>query len=277
MKFCFVDDSKQNRPTRDKVGPMIAIGGIIVDDCKILELEREIDALCRQVGFPDGEVFKWSPDRKKHWMYNNLVGVERCSFQCSILEVLNDTGCKAIFIAEDTNCKFADRTSGSHEYDIAKLLIERVDWCYQNCADTGLLICDRPPGNYKQEESYLLSCLQTLKMGTNYRKPERIIMTVLSSPYRLSRLLQTADLITACTLQYLCGEKRFTPPVMKYIKPLFLSEWDRIGGVGVKLHPDFKYANLYHWLFGDSQLIKGMTGYSLPLSYRPFSSSPDIY
>jgi hypothetical protein len=277
MKFCFVDDSRQGKPTRDKLGPIVSIGGLIVDSCRIFQMEKDINDLCTKVGFPEGEVFKWSPIKNKHWMYENLTRVERCAFQCTILELIKDNDCKALFIAEDTNNRCAEKTSKSHEYDIVKLLIERVDFCYGKCPDDGIIICDRPPGGQQQEEKFLLHCLETLKEGTSFHKPKRIIMTVMSSPYRLSRLLQVADLITGCTLAYLCGESRYSPPVMEYIKPLFLSEWDRVGGVGVKLHPDFKYANLYHWLFGDPHIIWGRTGHPLPLPYRPFSTSPDVY
>jgi hypothetical protein len=43
-----------------------------------------------------------------------------------------------------------------------------------------------------------------------------------------------------------------------------------VGGCGVKLHPDYKYRNLYGWLFGDTHFWKGNNGHPLPLEGRPY-------
>jgi hypothetical protein len=39
------------------------------------------------------------------------------------------------------------------------------------------------------------------------------------------------------------------------------------GESGVKIHPDGRYANLYHWLFVDEYLIRGSVGN--PSAHRP--------
>jgi hypothetical protein len=47
----------------------------------------------------------------------------------------------------------------------------------------------------------------------------------------------------------------------------------RIGGIGLKIHPDFKYANLYHWLVGNTHFHRGSTGFPMPLKgYRYFNN-----
>jgi hypothetical protein len=63
------------------------------------------------------------------------------------------------------------------------------------------------------------------------------------------RLLQTADLITSFTLAMVSGEDRHSAPIFGLIKFLLMSEMGRIGGVGLKIHPDYVYANLYRWLY----------------------------
>lgn len=67
------------------------------------------------------------------------------------------------------------------------------------------------------------------------------------------------------------GESNFSPPIFECMKPLFRSETGRVGGVGLKLHPDYKYANLYHWLLGDSHFVRGGSGTPLPMKNRPYS------
>jgi hypothetical protein len=49
----------------------------------------------------------------------------------------------------------------------------------------------------------------------------------------------------------------------------------RIGGVGVKIQPDFSYANFYHWLLGDTHFYKGFVGVPMPIIGRPYFESPD--
>ena len=122
-----------------------------------------------------------------------------------------------------------------------------------------------------------MECLEALRSGSQYRKPSRVVLPVLSAPSSTTRLLQAADLVTGCTLAYVCGEQNFSPPLMQFLTPMFLRINDRIGGVGVKLHPYMKYANLYHWLFGDTHYWRMNTGLPMPLENIAFSKSPDVY
>jgi hypothetical protein len=56
---------------------------------------------------------------------------------------------------------------------------------------------------------------------------------------------------------------------------LLRDDGNRIGGVGVKIQPDFSYANLYHWLLGDTHFYKGFVGVPMPIIGRPYFESPD--
>lgn len=276
MHIFFVDDSSQGRPTRPKMGRMVAIGGLVVSSDHVRPLEHQLDQLCSEHGFPPNEVFKWSPGRE-HWMRRNLMHEARRDFQIAVLNALAEHECKAIFVAEDAGCSPAERSSATPEIDVAKLLIERVDWFLGHAGSHGLIICDRPGGDHRTEESFLLHCLETLRTGTDCLTPERIVMSVLTSPFRLSRILQAADLITSCTLAYITGESNFAPPLFPHVSPLLIRENGRTGGVGVKLHPFLKYGNLYHWLFGDEYYVRGNCSHPLPLDAIAFSRSLDEY
>jgi hypothetical protein len=54
------------------------------------------------------------------------------------------------------------------------------------------------------------------------------------------------------------------------VKPLLRSDGHRIGGVGLKIHPDFKHVNLYHHLLGDTTCWKGNVGIDLPCRGRQY-------
>jgi hypothetical protein len=50
--------------------------------------------------------------------------------------------------------------------------------------------------------------------------------------------------------------------------------WRRRGtgiqGVGLKLHPDYVFANLYYWLLGERYICEGHAGYPLPIARFPY-------
>jgi hypothetical protein len=77
-----------------------------------------------------------------------------------------------------------------------------------------------------------------------------------------------------CTTAIVAGEETFSPPVFQAVRELLLQQGGRIGGVGLKIHPDFKYVNLYYWLVGDEYLRRGNIGDPLPMPGSPYYSSP---
>ncbi len=269
MEFVFVDDARQNRPSRPGMGPLIAIGGILVTHEAIPALENKIDDLCSKYGFPKGEVFKWSPGPEL-WMRDNLVGNRRQEFFTRLLELGENAQVKAIVVIEDANSATATGAS-SHDVDVTQLFLERVQNQFCSRSTTGIVVIARPSGSRKAEDKFLASCLETLQSGTKYVKPDRIILNPLSSSPNFVRFLQVADVVTSCTTAAVSGETRFAPPIFNAVRDLLVKEGSRCGGIGLKIHPDLKYANLYHWLAGDTTFWKGNMGLPLPLSNFPYS------
>jgi len=80
----FADDSTQNAPSRPGMNQLVGIGGINVNATAIGALNSEIEKICNDAGFPDGEEFKWSPGREL-WMHDNLIEGEREDFFLKVL------------------------------------------------------------------------------------------------------------------------------------------------------------------------------------------------
>ena len=278
MHFFFADDAKQGNPTRDRMGPLVAIGGIVVPGDHVRGLEREIDDARGQSGFPPGEEFKWSPDRNQ-WMYANLVGDPRRDFFMEVLRLAGASGAEALIVVEDSKHARATAGAPSPEADVTRMFLERADNYLRLASvnDDGVVIADRPGGGRREEDRFLLECLETLQVGTKYVKPQRIALPVLAARSDLVRLAQLADVVTACTLSRVAGGKQYAPPVFDAIRPLLLRDGPRIGGIGLKIHPDFVYANLYHWLLGDTHHVKLLMGIPFPLVGRPYAGNPDRY
>jgi hypothetical protein len=120
-----IDDSKQNKPTRDGMGPLVAVGGVHVAGDTVRDLELALDALCKEAGFPDGEEFKWSPD-KKSWEYENLKFGARDQFNLAALKIAKDAGATGIVVMQDITRRQADATAPSHEVDVTRMFLERA-------------------------------------------------------------------------------------------------------------------------------------------------------
>ncbi len=273
MYIFFADDSKRHKPSLPDMGALIGIGGAFVDASKLQSLNQKIDKVCINYGFPKGEPFKWSPGREL-WMYSNLKLEKRRDFFFEVLSEAETHDVGAIVVTEDTTRNTATNAL-THQMDAIKLFLERVDWKLSRTRNEGILVIDRPSGDRSDEDKFMYECLETMRQGTEYAKLDRIIVSACTSS-RLTRMLQLADLVTSCSLAAVSGEKQYAPPVFERIKKLLCRESGRMGGVGFKMHPDYCYANLYHWLLEDSHFFKHNMGIPLPIQSRPYLVNPFI-
>lgn len=265
MKIYFADDSRHNKNiTRKGMGAIIAIGGICIESNKLSSIEKEIESICQKVGFPPNEAFKWSTSSDM-WMRKNLLGDDRINFFTEILSCAKKYKVEGLVVIEDAECKTASGST-SVEHDAMTLFLERVEWHLGSTNSEGIVILSKPSGGGSDENKVLAECMKTLEEGTKYAELKRIALNVLTAPSKQIRLLQVADLITSCTTAHVAGHTKLSPFIFPKVKELLLRDYsDRIGGIGVKIHPDFKYANLYHWLLGDKYIMKHGTGHQLPL------------
>jgi hypothetical protein len=138
------------------------------------------------------------------------------------------------------------------------------------------VIADRPSGSRVNETRFLKGCLETLQSGTDYVKPQRIALNVPSTSSDMVRLLQVADVITSCTVARIAGENRFSPSIFSVVKKMLRCANGRIGGVGVKIHPDLKYLNLYHWVLDDTMFLKDGCSEPLPNQHHLYAQDPMV-
>ena len=275
MYFFFADDSKQNNPTRPRMGPLFATGGLFIAGDDLASLERSLENLCQRVGFPANEEFKWSP-RRSSWMHRGLVENTRRGFFAEVLRICTTHhGTAVVILSDSTSCTPSD--CANHEIFTTKMLIERVNNLAASRGSDAIIIVDRPGGGFPAERKFLSDCFETLRSGTPFVMPIKIAVNPITTDSHLIRTLQAADLIVSCTTSFISGQTTLAPETFEIIKPMLSRDLGRAGGVGVKIHPDFKYANLYHWLLGDDLLFKNMNGQALPIASRPYSTGPDHY
>jgi Protein of unknown function (DUF3800) len=252
------------------MGTLVAAAAVRIREDQLKALTQEIDGICKDAGFPEGEPFKWSPGREL-WMRDNLVEVPRQNFYLAVLQKAPMYSVEAAVIIEDTRYACATKLA-SHEDDVTALLLERVQHCLKSSVSNGIIIADRPGGREVAEhERFLAGRLEILAGGTRFVRYDRVLLLA-TMPSKLNRILQLADLIAGCTTSFVGGEDRYSPPIFEAIRPLLRTESDRVGGVGIKIHPDYKYCNLYHWLLADTHFYKGNVGVPLPIKNRPYAT-----
>jgi hypothetical protein len=274
MQLLFLDDAAQKKPSRQRVGPLVAVGGISIEAAAARDLESALNAFCNEVGFPLREPFKWSPNGG-HWMRENLIGADRVAFFERVLTLADEHGAKGQVTISDTTKGLASRNSGTHENDVLLMALERFNSLIRG--DLGMVIVARPSGGRSDEDKFLLECAEIVANGSDYAQFTNLATNVLTMPFQNSRLLQVADLVVSITTAMVAGHTTFAAPAFERVKAMLRSDLGRIGGVGVKIHPDYSYANLYHWVLGDEYIKIGSSGISLPMSGRPFSSDASRY
>jgi len=231
---------------------LVGIGGFSVETDRVGSLERSLDQLAVNAGFPAREEFKWSPSRKQ-WMFDNLVGDHRLNFFRSVLACVQAHGAVVTVVASDTDCAPAS-TAATHEVDVTTLFIERAHLQLHNLSCEGVLIVERPGGGRSQEDSFLLACASLLEEGTTYVRPDSFALPVLAGSCKFLRCLQAADVVASASLACISGEYTYSPPVFEIIKPiLHRGPQGLVGGCGLKLHPDGRFVNLYYWLLGETR------------------------
>ena len=273
MYILFADDSNRYKPSLPNMGALIAIGGILVEASRLKSLNQSIEAICTQHGFPQNEPFKWSPGRKL-WMRENLIDGRRRDFFLFLLTEIKNHSAEGIVVIEDINRNTATDAT-THQIDVVKLFFERIAWKLNRLRSEGVLIIARPSGGRGDEDRFLYNCLETIRQGTQYVNMERIVLSA-CSPSKFTKMLQLSDLITSCSLAAVSGEMQYSPPIFERIKDILCADSGRIGGVGFKMHPNYCYVNLYHWLLGDSHYHRWNIGYPLPMEGRPYMNNPYI-
>lgn len=271
MLSLFVDDSTHLNATRPGLGPVVALGGVLVSDEQLKPLGDALDALCVKYEFPVGEEFKWSPNRKKHWMWGNLQGVRRATFFREVLLTAKIFRASSLVVCVSRNPGYLPAISGNTpDEDALALLFERANSAALNASTTCRVIIDNPGGNQKNLASLKGQCANVLRSGTSFSKFQNLSSDVQFARSHSTRLLQLADVIVSCTTARISGEATYSPPVFQMIRPLFRKGFGgQTGGVGIKIHP-CKFVNLYHWLLGDTTAKIGSVWHILPTPNRPY-------
>ena len=125
------------------------------------------------------------------------------------------------------------------------------------------MICDKPGGGHKDEDSWIADTLQLTNFGTSYVKPGSVVLPILTAPSHHHPHLQLADLIAGSLTAAVAGVQ-YGVDLVPRLKPLLhTNNLGNIPGTGLKLFPD-DLINLYHWVLNCDSYSRGYSGFTLP-------------
>jgi len=206
-------------------------------------------------------------------MKKKLHGEKRQNFLRKALRIAQSHDVRATVVIEDVEYTTATGVSGDHEEDATFLFLERAHNSLGN-GDSGVVIIAKPSGGRKDANRFLKSCLNLLENGTDYVEFENFPLKVLIAPSQQVRTLQLADLVTSCTTVRVSGETNYSPAIWEDVLPLLeKGPAGQRGGFGLKIHPDGRYRNLYHWLAKDEFWNYRDIATPMPLSESPYFDS----
>ncbi|WP_334391356.1 hypothetical protein [Bradyrhizobium sp. AZCC 2262] len=204
-------------------------------------------------------------------MRNNLTGDRREQFYNEVLQLAAQNGAIGLTAISDATKGLAIPEAKTAEMDVLIMTLERFDLALGQ--DVGMVVAARPSGGQGDEHKFLVSCAEAINAGTRYVKFEKFVTHVVTMPFTNSRLLQLADLVVSISTAMVAGHQEFAGKVFPAVQKILRTSGGRIGGVGLKIHPDYSYANLYHWILGDPLFKQS----NLPIASRPFPVDGDSY
>src|SRR5262245_48766857 len=164
MEVFFADDSTQKKCNREGMGPLIGVGGVLVETTQILPLGNAINEVATAFGIPKREEFKWSPNRGL-WIRENLHE-HRAECYAKVLEVAHAHGVKAIVVCNDT-ARTGDSKDEAHQRCM-NYLFERLSMNLEDRDAHAIMVADRPGGGKIQEDEFLACFLKRVQEGTEY-------------------------------------------------------------------------------------------------------------
>ena len=268
MELFFADDSTQ-KGVRPGMGKLVGFGGALFPDSAVRPFATEVNQVAKDFGIPPDEEIKWSPKRGS-WIYDNLKGDDRTDCYRRILQSASGHGARTLVIVWDTG-----RTTLQGDKALEKCIdfaFERLSVNLSKRNEEALIVADRPGGGRKQEEGMLSKFLERVLLGTEYSVPDWCALNILTTPSKLLRQLQLADVITGITTAMVAGQYKYAYPLFPEVKSmLIMNYYGTIGGTGLKLFPD-DLTNLYRWVLEEDTFWKvgQNSGFGLPASRYPY-------
>lgn len=267
MWLVFVDDTKQ-KGLRKGMGQLLALAAVAFREDVVAAYAERVGDIYDTHGVPTSTELKWS-NRKDSWFKGAAGAAALTDVREECLEAAADLGARAVAVVFDLG-----RTSlqgQAAESRVLQYLFERVTMMMAAPDDRAVMICDKPGGGHKDEDSWIGRTLELTSSGTDYVKPGSVVLPLLTAPSHHHPHLQLADLVGGAITAAVAGVHYGMDLVPKLQPLLHTNNWGAVAGTGLKLFPD-DLLNVYHWVLGCDSYSRGATGVTLPFARYEYST-----
>lgn len=262
MWIAFVDDSEEKSPSRADLGHVIGIGAALFPEESINAYTEKIGKLRVRLGVPPDVELKWSPDDGS-WLKGSEGGNVRTKLRIEMLTIAAELNVRTITVAWSLGrVQWEPQKARS---SVLGFMYDKISKCLTSIQDEqrGIIIADEPGGGPVNRKNWLAGTLPLTTNGTEFTKPEQIVLPIVTAPSHHVPQLQLADLVAGATVAAVCGNV-WALKLIPYLKKI--AQFDsrgRVGGAGLTLWPP-ELANLYYHLYGDTDRWHRGSVYSLP-------------
>lgn len=269
MRLVFIDDSQQTDPPRRDLGPLVALGGVVVQDDQVSAYAAALSSIRTDLAIPSDDEVKWKPPKGS---YLASAGKEVVTnLRTRMLQAAIDLGIRSIVVIVDHGAAYRSRTAVEVGKELLRWLFERVTILLAKADDIGVMIADKPGGGSAEEGRWLADALRLTNDGTEYVEPGRIVLPILTAHSHHVPHLQLADLVTAASAAAVAGR-----PAGLELKDLLRqlahrNEYNHAWGAGIVFFP-IEMVNLCFWAFGETVAYKISVngGFNLPDRRFPY-------
>ena len=225
-----------------------------------------------ELGVPPEVELKWSPSGGS-WLKTPEGNTIRTQLRIRMFTLASSLGVRSLAVVWDRG-----RVSwpvNDVRLKVLTYLYDKVSMCLKIMDGHAVVIADEPGGGPANQRAWLAETLPLTDEGTEYTKPDRIVLPIVTAPSHHIPHLQLADLIAGATTAAVAGN-----PHALALKPQLMTlahrnNRGRVGGAGLTLWPPELY-NLFHWLYDDDTYIRANSGWTLPDPRLPYADSDGL-
>ena len=275
MEIFFADDSLQDS-RRSGASHVVSFGGVLIKEAELKPLSAQMDTIAAKYGIPAGEEIKWSPARGSY-IHTSLGGKDRENCYREMLDSAAGRGVQALVVCIHVPDKKKDYSWATG--DCITYLFERLCMQLKRNGSNGIIVSDEPGGGRAEDLALLQLFLEQIQSGTEYIKEcDNLVLNMLTTPSKLVRQLQLADLVVGITTGMVCANTKYAGPLFPVVQSMLIkSPAGYVGGSGLKIGPN-GWENLYHWVLGEHALVRGggAMGWPLPSPRLNYYADPLI-
>lgn len=272
MWFVFADDSEEKDPRRTELGHLVGVGAVLFPENSLIAYSDGIRCLRDELRIPPEVELKWSPPDGS-WLKTPEGNAIRTALRKRMLTLARDISVRSLTVVWDRGSLAWPLPETRRE--VLKYLYDKVSLCLTTLEDHAVVIADEPGGGPADQRAWLAQTLPLTDEGTDYSKPDRIVLPITTAPSHHVPHLQLADLVAGATTAAVAGNRYaldLKPELMALAHRNF---YGRVGGAGLTLWPP-ELRNIFHWVCDDDCYVRSGVGMSLPQAGLPFADSDGL-